>query len=535
MVAVRGGKGSCSPAGRNKLSKLTYANLYTDGLGDTEMSDGFEQRLLDLRSSPPGLYGHRIGSERSERGDRFEREDPVDSGRVVSRGIAAPPDVIAASVAASRRAQPGWAALSQGERNEALSRIADAVRASYLDLAAMISLETGKARGDVLAEVEECVVMVELYVGQAGRSDLFEVPLTPPSSDADTRVVLRPYGVFGVISPFNFPLAIPLSMVLAALITGNGAVHKPSALTPACGQAFDELFEEIGLPEGLLNMIQGGAATGATLAESDVDGLVFTGSAEIGLQLARRLSTPPFVRPVVAEMGGKNPAVVTGHAPDLDLAARAVALSAFGGTGQKCNGCSRAVVTEDVYDDFVEKISTIAGELKVGDPADRSIFTGPLSSAAAFARFERSVATAAEHGRVVAGGERSDGPGYYVDLTVVDGLEIGHPLTREELFLPFLTVTKVDGFDSAMKEANAVRYGLSAGLFTEDEAERERFLAEIEAGIVFLNNPGGATTGVWPGSQTMSGWKASGSSGKGGFGPWYLQQFTREQSRTVFA
>jgi 1-pyrroline-5-carboxylate dehydrogenase len=515
------------------VSNITYATIYTEGLGDAALSDAFESRLHELRARRATLHGHRIGRERSEEGQPFDREDPVDPTRIVSRGVEAGPEVIAAAVEASRRAQPGWAALSQDERNATLARIADVVRERYVDLAALVSLETGKARGDALAEVEECGVMVELYVEQASRSEAFEVPMKPPSGGAQTRVVLRPYGVFGVISPFNFPMAIPLSMVLSALITGNGAVHKPSALTPECGQAFHDLLTEIGLPDGLVNMVQGGPTTGAALAESSIDGIVFTGSAEVGLELTRRLSAPPFVRPVVAEMGGKNPAIITG-AGDLDVAARAVALSAFGGTGQKCNGCSRAVVTADVHDEFVERIAAIAGELKVGDPADRTVFTGPLSSAAAVERFERSIASARERGRVVAGGTRPHDAGYFVDLTVVEGLPAGHPLTREELFLPFLTVTKVASFDAAIDEANDVRYGLSAGLFSEDPDERERFLAEIQAGIVFLNNPGGATTGVWPGSQTMAGWKASGSSGKGGFGPWYLHQFAREQSRTVF-
>jgi 1-pyrroline-5-carboxylate dehydrogenase len=326
-----------------------------------------------------------------------------------------------------------------------------------------------------------------------------------------------------------------MSMVGAALITGNTVVFKPSALAPACGQAFLELFDDVGLPIGALNLVQGGPSTGEALANSDVDGIAFTGSADVGLRLIKRLSEPPFARPVLAEMGGKNPTIVTGAAEDLDVAARAVARSAFGGTGQKCNGCSRAIVTSDVYESFVDRLCDIAAELEVGDPAEATTFTGPLITRTATDRFKKAVRTARQEGRVRVGGELLHRTGYFVDCTVVDGLPAGHALSRDELFLPLLTAVRVENFDEAMDEANAVRYGLSAGLFSEDESERARFLSEIEAGIVFVNSPAGATTGVWPGSQTMAGWKASGSSGKGGFGPWYLQQFMREQSRTVVA
>jgi 1-pyrroline-5-carboxylate dehydrogenase len=230
-------------------------------------------------------------------------------------------------------------------------------------------------------------------------------------------------------------------------------------------------------------------------------------------------------------MGGKNPAIVTGSAADLDVAAQAVARSAFGMSGQKCNACSRVIITADTYDDFMERLCHASQEIRVGDPLERASFTGPVVSRIALDRFVASVATARTDGSVLAGGGTADG-GYYADCTVVGDLRTGHPLAREELFVPLLVATRVDDFADALAEANAVRFGLSAGLFSDDEGEQRRFLDEIEAGIVFLNTASGATTGVWPGSQTMAGWKGSGSTGKGGFGPYYLQQFAREQSRT---
>jgi 1-pyrroline-5-carboxylate dehydrogenase len=203
-------------------------------------------------------------------------------------------------------------------------------------------------------------------------------------------------------------------------------------------------------------------------------------------------------------------------------------------SGQKCNACSRAVVLDRVYDQFIDALVAEASKLEVADPSSSTAFTGPLVGERAAERFEDAVALARKDGRVVTGGGRSEGDGNFVELTVVDALDSGHPLTREELFAPILAIVRVPDFAAAISEANAVRYGLAAGVFTDDAAERDRFLDEIEAGIVFVNNPGGATTGVWPGNQTMTGWKSSGTTGKGGFGPYYLQQFVREQSRTIY-
>jgi 1-pyrroline-5-carboxylate dehydrogenase len=182
----------------------------------------------------------------------------------------------------------------------------------------------------------------------------------------------------------------------------------------------------------------------------------------------------------------------------------------------------------------VQALVAIADSMTIGDPVDAGVFAGPLIRREMQDRFKQHVSTAKHDGRVLTGGSTRPG-GWYADLTVVDDLPIDHALTRDELFVPLLTVTPAKSLELAIVEANAVDYGLSAGIFTADPTEQQTFLDGIQAGIVFVNNPGGATTGVWPGNQTMSGWKASGSTGKGGFGPNYLQQFMHEQSRTVYS
>jgi 1-pyrroline-5-carboxylate dehydrogenase len=518
-------------------TSITYATIYSKGLGDDDSGRVFERALGALRAAgDPPTRVHRIDGQPVEQGEPFERHDPTDPSRVIGRGLTADRELVDRAVAAARAAQPEWRRRPYEDRLAILRQLIPPIEERLVELAALVSFETGKTRADAIAEVAECIAIIELYCRQIEEADGYVVSqVAPPGADR-AEVVLVPYGTFGVIAPFNFPLAISLGMALAALAMGNAVVFKPSALTPACGDAVADLLAGTDLPAGAFQVVQGGAETGAALSESDIDGLVFTGSADVGLDLVAKLGRPPYIRPVIAEMGGKNPAIVTAGAGDISVAARAVARSAFGMSGQKCNACSRAVVTDEVYDEFVAALLDATAELSVADPLEANAFTGPVVGPRSVQRFQRAVEQARADGRVLAGGETGpDGGGHYVDLTVVDGLPEGHELTREELFLPFLSLVRVPDFDAAIAEANAVRYGLSAGLFSDDAEERTRFADEIEAGITFLSNPGGATTGVWPGSQTMSGWKGTGSAGKGGFGPWYLQQFAREQSRTIFA
>jgi 1-pyrroline-5-carboxylate dehydrogenase len=321
-------------------------------------------------------------------------------------------------------------------------------------------------------------------------------------------------------------------MFSSALIAGNTVVFKPSEESPSTGAALAEIVRDAGVPAGAFNLVHGGPDTGRALVDAAVDGVAFTGSAEVGREIARKMQQGPYARPALTEMGGKNPAIVTANA-DLDKAAEGVARAAFGLAGQKCSACSRAIVVDGVHDDFVERLAAWAARLPLGDPADRDSFVGPVVNAASVARFESAVATARRDGVVVTGGERPDRPGHFVEPTVVSGLSLGHPLERDELFLPFVTVTRVGSLDEALAEANAPAYGLTAGIFSEDQSERDRFLDEIQAGVVYVNRRAGATTGAWPGTQSFCGWKSSGSTGKGGLGPYYLAQFMREQSRTV--
>jgi 1-pyrroline-5-carboxylate dehydrogenase len=254
----------------------------------------------------------------------------------------------------------------------------------------------------------------------------------------------------------------------------------------------------------------------------------------VGWDIIRSLSSGPYGKPVLAEMGGNNPAIVMASA-DLDDAVEGIVRSAFGFSGQKCSATRRVVVDRSVHDALVDKLTGRIKQLVIGDPSVANAFVGPVIDEAIAARVNSALDAARGEGATVISADTPDLPGYFVAPTLVTGLPLGHRLTREELFAPVVTVTPVDGIDEALNEANAVDYGLSAGIFSAIDAEAQQFLDEIQAGVVYVNRREGATTGAWPGLQSFCGWKASGSSGKGGLGPWYLQGFMREQSRTISA
>jgi 1-pyrroline-5-carboxylate dehydrogenase len=502
---------------------------YTSAAADPALDETFERALAKAREGRREPLAHLIGGEHDASGEVFERADPCDPSRIVSRAHAATPDTVAAAVRAARAAQPGWAATPLAERAAALRRIAALIAERRVELAGVVSAETGKIRLEAVPEVQEGVDLIETYCADLERHDGYRIPLGRLSDREDNVSVMRPYGVFAVICPFNFPFALAVGMASGALVTGNTVVMKPAEETPWSTALIAELAGEAGLPPGVLNLVHGADATGRALVAAEIDGVAFTGSAEAGHAIARELHARPPLRPLVAEMGGKNPAIVTASA-DLDRAAAGIVRSAYGLSGQKCSSCSRVVVDRRVHDELVEKIAAGTRALVVGDPADADSKLGPVVGPDAVARFEAAVADARRDGEIVAGGSSEGG---FAQPTLVTGLPSGHRLTRDELFLPFLTVTAVDGLEEALAEANAVAYGLTAGIFTEDEAEKQAFLDRIEAGVIFVNRREGATTGAWPGIQTFCGWKASGASGKGGLGPHYLLQFMREQSRTV--
>jgi 1-pyrroline-5-carboxylate dehydrogenase len=290
------------------------------------------------------------------------------------------------------------------------------------------------------------------------------------------------------------------------------------------------------VPAGAFHLVTGrGVVAGEALwRHPDVGGFTFTGSYPVGMDIYKNFATN-VPKPVICEMGGKNPAIVTRSA-DIDIATDGVLRSAFGFGGQKCSANSRVYVEREVYDDFVSLLKEKTEKIKVGNPIQRDVYLGPIINEPAMDTFEEAAAEAKKNGNVITGGERLTegdlGRGLFVQPTIVEAPDDSW-LWRKELFVPFVAVAPFEELQEAIDKANDTEYGLTAGFFSGDKAEIDEWLDKIHAGVVYVNRRAGATTGAWPGVQPFGGWKGSGTTGKAGGGPYYVMQYLREQSRTV--
>jgi 1-pyrroline-5-carboxylate dehydrogenase len=515
--------------------KITYATLSAD---NEELQSAFDEAVVVARGELGRTYPMFIGGEERAGSAWFDDRSPIDRELLVARFPVGTREDVGDAVAAARAAFPAWRDLGWRRRLEIIRRAAELISERQFLYGALMSFEVGKNRLEALGDVEETADLLRYYADQMEAHDGFVQPMGSLSEAEHTRSVLKPHGVWGVISPFNFPMALAGGPAAGALIAGNTVVMKPSSDAPLLGWKFVEAMREAGIPAGVLNFVTGpGDTVGAELEENPgLDGMVFTGSYEVGMRLYRGF-TKDYPRPIITEMGGKNPAIVTASA-DLDEAAEGVMRSAFGFDGQKCSANSRVYVERSVAEPFVKALVDRVSRIAVGDPTSRANWMGPVINERALTKYIDATAEARRDGGTIAIGgevliEDGAGRGYFPTPTVITGLPTSHRLFRDELFVPFLVVGEVDSFDEALRLANDTAYGLTAGIFSHDEAQIATFLGNIQAGVVYVNRRSGATTGAWPGIQSFGGWKGSGSSGKSGLGPYYVQQFLREQSQTV--
>lgn len=517
--------------------KLTYATMHNP---PDELHIKFEAAITQLKANLGKEYGLIIDNRDVFVAEKFEDRSPVNTDWVLAvmqkGGVAE----ARAALAAARRAAPKWAGTPWRERVSLLRKAADLIDERLYELGAAMCLEVGKNRMESLGDVAETADLIRYACDQmeANKGFIRKMGRDPISGFKVTNTsILRPYGVWLVISPFNFPTALTGGPTGAALVTGNTVVMKPATDTPWIVRLLAECFRDAGLPEGVLNFVTGpGRTLGQALIESpEVDGVTFTGSFDVGMKIFRDFAQGKYVRPTILELGGKNPAIVSRRA-NLEDAAAGIVRSAFGLQGQKCSACSRVFVEAPVYEALVARLVELTKKINVGDPSVKSNWMGPVINQASYADYQRFCADLAEHGRVLTGGQvLMDGElakGYYCAPTLVADLPYDHPLWQEEMFLPITTIGKVKNLDQAMKLANDVNYGLTAG-FYGSKREAKWFFEEIQAGVTYANRPQGATTGAWPGFQPFGGWKGSGSSGKNAGGYYYLQLYMHEQIRTL--
>jgi 1-pyrroline-5-carboxylate dehydrogenase len=521
---------------QNEQTKLTYEQAGRL----KEYHEAYEAAVDSVRDDLGGTFPLRIGSEDVMTDETFTVRNPGDQDEVIGRFAFAEEDEVDRAVDAGREAYESWHRRPYEERVEIFQEAADVMRDRKFENAAILTLENGKNRNEAMADIDEAIDFLDFYSQQLEENDGFIDDTGRPNPWESTESVLRPYGVFGVIPPFNFPAAITTGMTAAATVTGNAAVLKPAKRTPRIAHAFLDVLEEAGLPDGVVNLVTGrGSVTGQPILDHpDVDGIAFTGSRSVGMA-AKRSMLEKNAGPVVAELGGKNPTVVSETA-DVEAAIQGIWNGAFSFCGQKCSASSRLFAQEAVYDEVVEGVVEAAENIDVGPAEVQGHFMGPVIEGDAVETYREAVASADEAGATIAaGGEVLDdgdrANGYYVRPTVITDLPEDHWIWQEELFLPILAVDSYADWDEMIERVNEVEYGLTGGIFTGEAKDWERFFEEAEIGTVYANRRVSSTTGALVQAQPFVGWKMSGTTGKAAGGKYYLQQFLREQSRTVWS
>lgn len=502
-----------------------------------QFHDRYEKAQEQIRSEFGKKYPMVIGGKEIKASQTIRHISPIDTRIVLGHLPSGSTIHVRQAIAAAKKAFESWGKTGWQERVRLFRRAADIMSQCKFELAAWISYENGKNRYESIGDVDEAIDFIRYYSEQVEKNNGFEIEMKSAQPNEKSGSIMKPYGVWGVIAPFNFPAAILVGMSTGAMITGNTVVIKPSSNTPIVSYKFIEMLKEAGLPDGVFNLVLGPGSKigGEIISNKDVAGIVFTGSRDVGYAMAQEFSKIQ-PKPLIAELGGKNPAIVTESA-DISKAVDGVLKAAFGYSGQKCSACSRVYIHKKIKDEFLKRLIEKTRSLPVGNPIDADTFVGPLANEDAYKKYQKYIKLAAKDGKVLIGGSiKKDGElkhGYYVDPTIVVGLPKQHRLFKEEMFVPILCVADYDKFDDAIRLANNSEYGLTAGLFSSDQGEVRKFLDNIEAGVVYVNREASATTGAMVGCQPFGGWKDSGTTGRGTGGPYYLMQFMREQSQTI--
>jgi aldehyde dehydrogenase (NAD+) len=442
------------------------------------------------------VYRNFIGGEwvESASNKTVENRNPANTDDVLGEVRQATREEARRAVEAASNAFRGWRNTPAPARGRIMARAARLMEDDKENLAQLLTREEGKTISESRGELQRSINVAEFCAGEARRLNGETIQSELPSNFAYT--IKQPLGVVAVVTPWNFPVAIPVWKIAPALVAGNAVVFKPATLVPATAVRITEIFEEAGLPKGVLNLIlgSGSEAGDEIIGHPAVKAVSFTGSNDVGIRLYEQVSRRGAK--VQCEMGGKNPVVVLEDA-DLDLAVESTAQGAFGSSGQRCTATSRAVVVNDVADEFVRRITERAQNMRIGPGNDPQTEMGPSVDENQFKTVLRYVGIGREDGATLAcGGKRVEGDGfdkgYFVHPAVFDHVTPDMRIAREEVFGPVLSVLRVRDFDEAMLVANDSEYGLSSSIFTNDAARIFRFVDEIETGMTHINSP---TTG----------------------------------------
>jgi 1-pyrroline-5-carboxylate dehydrogenase len=494
-----------------------------------ENRQAMEAALAKVRSEFGREYELRIDGEWISTGDKLVTVNPSNPREVVGIHHNATAELANRAQETAFRSFPGWSRTPAEERIRMLLDAARILRGRKMEFDAWLVYEAGKTWPEAEADVAEAIDFCEYYAREAqrlaGPQDVVQLP-----GEKDEMIYI-PLGVGVVIPPWNFPLAILVGMTVAALVTGNTVIVKPSSETPTIAAKFAEVLLEAGFPEKSFTVLTGsGAAVGDVLVQHPKTRFIsFTGSRDVGLRInelaAKHQPGQVWIKRVVAEMGGKDAIVVDADA-DVDKAVDGVLASAFGYQGQKCSACSRAIVDAKVYDEFVGKLSAKAKNLKMGPSDDPGNYMGPVISAGAKKSILQYIETGKKEGRVVAGGDAPQEGGYFVPPTIIADVDAKARVFQEEIFGPVLAVTKAENFEHALRLANDSQYGLTGAVFSNNPEHLREAREQFHVGNLYFNRK---CTGAMVGAHPFGGFNMSGTDSKAG-GPDYLLLFVQAKS-----
>jgi 1-pyrroline-5-carboxylate dehydrogenase len=499
-----------------------------------DFSDPADRRSLEeALKRARGALGRRypivIGGEKLSGAGSIASINPARPGEVVGVVDEASNAQVSQALDAATNAFADWKQTSTAERADLLLRAAARIRATKDDWNAVLVLEVGKPWIEADADTAEAIDFLEFYARETLR--YADPPALTPIQGERNHLVYLPLGVGVVIPPWNFAFAIMAGMTSAAIVTGNTVILKPSSDAAVIAARFVDLLHELGLPPGVLNFVPGDGPTigEALVTDKRTRFVSFTGSKGVGLRInelaAKAAPGQRWIKRVIAEMGGKDAIVVADDA-DLDTAVAGVVAAAYGFAGQKCSACSRAIVDAKIYDAFLEKLVPAVRALKLGDPTEHGIDVGPVVNARAAEKILAYVETGRAEGRLLAGGVRGSGEGYFIEPTVVADVAPGARIEQEEIFGPYLAVVKARDFDHALKIANDTEFGLTGAVYTQSEERLAQAEREFFVGNLYLNRK---CTGALVGGQPFGGFNMSGTDSKAG-GYDYLLLFLQAQS-----
>jgi 1-pyrroline-5-carboxylate dehydrogenase len=495
----------------------------------SENAPAMETALGLVRSQLGREYVLRVGGERFTSGDLLKSVNPSKPGEVVGLHHKASSEQAKKAIEIGDSFFPQWSRTPAETRAALLQKAAQILRRRKFEFDAWLVVEAGKTWAEAEADVSEAIDFCDYYALQMLRLASPDPLVQLPGERDEIRYL--PLGVGVIIPPWNFPLAILVGMTAAALVTGNTVVIKPSSDTPTIAAKFAEVLAEAGFPDRSYSLLVGsGAQVGDLLVEHPRTRFIsFTGSREIGLRINELAAKPQkgqlWIKRVVAEMGGKD-AIIVDEEADLDDAVQGVLWSAFGFQGQKCSACSRAIVSEKIYEPFLAKLVAKVGQIKVGPSDDLANYMGPVINERSRQSILSYIDVGKKEGRVVAGGGSAPGDGFFVQPTVIADIEPKSRLFQEEIFGPVLSVTRARDFAHALELANDSEYGLTGAVYTKNAAKIKEAADRFFVGNLYINRK---CTGAMVGAHPFGGFNMSGTDSKAG-GPDYLLQFVQAKS-----